>query len=38
MWFLKLFSLWLFVTFSVAAVVGLLLMSKPFKVMAGTEE
>ncbi len=38
MMFAKLFSLWLFVSFSIAAVVGLLLMSKSFKVMAGTEE
>lgn len=37
-WFVNLFSLWLFVSFSLAAVVGLLLLSAPFKVMAGSEE
>ena len=35
--FAKLFSLWLFASFSFGAVAGLLLMSKPFRTMAGEE-
>ncbi len=35
--FAKLFSLWLFASFSFSAVAGLLLMSKPFRTMAGEE-